>query len=599
MAVYRGTNATEVIVGSDLSDVIRGRDGDDLIFGYGDGSGVGGIAPAILVDGGGPGDDDLISAGSGNDTIYGGGGDDTIRGGAGDDELRGGLGDDLLNGGSGNDVLYAEGGNDTLRGGDGNDSLFGDTGNELLNGGTGNDWISGGDGDDTLQGGAGDDSLIGGLGDDLFVGGNGFDTAYISGTFDQIALTGSVGSTWISIGGHGTDTIRSTVEAISFSDGYTLYLDGTNNAAYAVDDSISVGEDGQTSIDAVELLVNDLDLEGDSIRIVGFDATVLIGSLSVLYAPDGSIASFVYDPGANFQSLAVGQTATTSFSYDVNDGGAGTTQATVTITINGVNDDPMVIDDSGTTDEDTPLGLDVLANDSDPDSGDTLSLVSAAVTNGLGSVSISGSQLVWDPAGAYDYLNDGETEIVVISYVVADANGGSATATATITVVGATDGPICTDVTLTAGDDTYDGLAGNTCIDALDGNDRVNGDFLYVYGYEYGVLIDIDTGDDHILGGTGNDSIYGEGYTMKFDFYTYAGPAASFVISAGNDTIDGQGGDDYISGDTDFSYNQWVVGGADATMLLGDDSLLGGDGADIVLWRFRRSLQQLDRRRIG
>jgi len=48
-----------------------------------------------------------------------------------------------------------------------------------------------------------------------------------------------------------------------------------------------------------------------------------------------------YDPNGQFQSLTAGQTATDSFTYTVSDG-FSTATGTVTVTINGVNDPPVL-----------------------------------------------------------------------------------------------------------------------------------------------------------------------------------------------------------------------------------------------------------------
>ena len=49
----------------------------------------------------------------------------------------------------------------------------------------------------------------------------------------------------------------------------------------------------------------------------------------------------------------------------MNDGNCDT--ATVTVTVNDVNDPPVANDDSATTDEDTPVTIDILDNDTDID----------------------------------------------------------------------------------------------------------------------------------------------------------------------------------------------------------------------------------------
>src|SRR5204862_59085 len=80
--------------------------------------------------------------------------------------------------------------------------------------------------------------------------------------------------------------------------------------------------------------------------------------------------SFSYLPAANYNG-------SDSFTYKANDGQADSGIATVNITITGVNDAPVAVNDSFTTAEDTTLNVvasGVLSNDSDVD-GDTLSAV--------------------------------------------------------------------------------------------------------------------------------------------------------------------------------------------------------------------------------
>jgi len=113
--------------------------------------------------------------------------DNQLSGGAGADALYGGLGADILDGGDDNDSLIGGtntifGGASTLPGGidtdtlNGNDQLLGGGGSDSLDGGFGNDIIKGGQGGGTvlLPTGVGD-LLLGGAGNDLLLGGmNGF-----------------------------------------------------------------------------------------------------------------------------------------------------------------------------------------------------------------------------------------------------------------------------------------------------------------------------------------------------------------------------------------------------------------------------------------
>ena len=137
---------------------------------------------------------DRLLAGGGDDTVMAGDGADTINGGDGADVLYGGVTAEDLR-----DVIFGGAGNDGIEGGYGNDALRGDSGDDTIGGGFGADTVIGGDGDDRLSGGAfgdllfgsdGDDFMNGGFGSDLLNGGNGADE------FFHIGITNH-GSDWI------------------------------------------------------------------------------------------------------------------------------------------------------------------------------------------------------------------------------------------------------------------------------------------------------------------------------------------------------------------------------------------------------------------
>ena len=82
------------------------------------------------------------------------------------------------------------------------------------------------------------------------------------------------------------------------------------------------------------------------------------------------------------------------------------------------------------------LIVDVLANDTDVDPDDTLSLDSVTVTGELGQAWIAFNKLVFYAGTDFDYLDEGESTTVTVCYTMSDASGFSSDASVEITVVG-------------------------------------------------------------------------------------------------------------------------------------------------------------------
>ena len=87
--------------------------------------------------------------------------------------------------------------------------------------------------------------------------------------------------------------------------------------------------------------------------------------------------------------------ATDTFTYKANDGTLDSNVATVTITVKGVNDKPVAVDDVYSTDEDTTLTVvaadGVLKNDSDIDSGTLTAILVVGPTHGALTLNADGS----------------------------------------------------------------------------------------------------------------------------------------------------------------------------------------------------------------
>ncbi|EKQ3545048.1 tandem-95 repeat protein, partial [Vibrio parahaemolyticus] len=179
-----------------------------------------------------------------------------------------------------------------------------------------------------------------------------------------------------------------------------------NDAPNAENDVITTEEDTAVTID---VLVNDSDVEGDALSIQSASVPKEQGTVEVV---DGKL---VFTPAENFNGEA-------TITYIVTDGDL-TDEANVTVTVTPVNDSPVAVDDTVSTQEDTVVTIDVLPNDSDVD-GDKLSIQSASVPKEQGTVEVVDGKLVFTPAENFN----GDAEI---TYTVTD---GELTDEAKVTV---------------------------------------------------------------------------------------------------------------------------------------------------------------------
>ncbi|MGV3755793.1 MAG: Ig-like domain-containing protein [Verrucomicrobiota bacterium] len=182
-----------------------------------------------------------------------------------------------------------------------------------------------------------------------------------------------------------------------------------------------------------------------------FDANSALGA-TVNVNPDGS---YTYDPRSvlSLRQLPGGATMDDTFSYTAqDDDGFDTT--TVTITVTGVNEAPVGVNDAYAANEDTvlavPTATGVLANDTDVDAGAVLSVTAFDAVSARGAVVfvVSDGSFFYDPSAvpAIQGLAVGQTLVDTFTYTVSDGDGGSDTAiTVTITVSGRNDPPVAVD----------------------------------------------------------------------------------------------------------------------------------------------------------
>ncbi|MBU1187519.1 MAG: tandem-95 repeat protein [Gammaproteobacteria bacterium] len=208
-----------------------------------------------------------------------------------------------------------------------------------------------------------------------------------------------------------------------------------NLAPVANADAFSVDEDTALNVAAPGVLANDSDPETDPIT-----AVLAAGPANAQSFTLNADGSFDYTPNADFNG-------SDSFSYFANDGQTNSAAATVTITVNAINDAPVAVEDSATTDEDIQVDIDVLANDSDIDGNLDPASVTVTTPPADGGTSVNPAN------GVITYTKSGDFN-GADSFVYEVCDDGTplpaqcATATVNITINDVNDAP-----TFTAGPD--------------------------------------------------------------------------------------------------------------------------------------------------
>ena len=193
----------------------------------------------------------------------------------------------------------------------------------------------------------------------------------------------------------------------------TITVRSVNDPPDVVDRSINVDEDG-----SIAVALGGADPDGDS--------------LTITHASPGHGA---YDGTA--YTPASGYAGPDSFTYTASDGNGGTDTATVTITVRPGNDAPDVIDRAAATDEDVPLAITLTGTDPD---GDALTISTTGPSHGTYAAG------VYTPAANYHGPDS-------FSYTADDGNGGTDTATVSITVRSVNDAPLAGDQNVATDED--------------------------------------------------------------------------------------------------------------------------------------------------
>ena len=192
--------------------------------------------------------------------------------------------------------------------------------------------------------------------------------------------------------------------------------DGSSTPALsssAANDATTLDEDTSTGVDVT---ANDTNVTPSTARITNQPAN---GTASI------SGGTITYTPNADFNGIdAIG------YSVDSNNN-SGSNSATLTVTVNNVNDAPVAVNDANSTNVNTPIEINVLNNDTDVDDGTSLLTVQIIESAANGSLTLLGNGLVsyqpvldftgqdsftyqaLDPAG-------GQSNIVTVTITVSD-----------------------------------------------------------------------------------------------------------------------------------------------------------------------------------
>jgi VCBS repeat-containing protein len=420
-------------VGNDLDNVLVGNNGNNVIDGAGGADIMAGNAgdDTYIVDG--MADQVIELASNGTDTVV-----STVDYTLGDnvENLRLAGANNLNGAGNGQaNVLEGNSGDNALSGMDGNDTLYGYAGNDLLDGGAGVDTLAGGSGDDTYIVESSSDSVIETVGE-------GTDTVLSSVSFGLSAnvenlslqgmadidgvgnslnntLTGNAGNNAL-YGGDGNDTLGGGV-------GDDLLAGGAGEDAYHY--NLGDGNDRIEDMQGFNTLyfgagistsMLEADRVGDDLVIHVRDSQdfMTLDSWFTQTDTDG-LNSIVFEDGTVLDREGIEELmnqppiANTDLLTVYEDGGALTTPASV-----------------------------LLANDTDPNPGDVLSVVSVSESSMGATVTFANNELTYDIGGQYQELAQGETLKDSFIYTISDQENATATGLVEVNIVGVNDAPV-------------------------------------------------------------------------------------------------------------------------------------------------------------
>ena len=629
-----GGSGDDTITGDKTSNFFRGGAGNDALDGaagvdtadYSDKTVSVAVALAnstavdVLVDG--VVEDSLRSienvvGGSGNDILSGDSLVNRLEGGAGNDILKGGNGKDILDGGTGSDTVdYSDKivtvtltlsgeSPSVVRINKSSEDTISNFENAI--GGSGNDLLTGDGLVNRLEGGAGDDVLKGAGDNDVLDGGDGIDTADYSDKTVAVSVA-LAGATPVSVlvNGVAEDTISNVESVIGGSANDTLtgdalanrFLGGAGNDRLEGGDGIDTADYSDKTTSVVVTLAGATPVT----VTVGGVAEDTISNIENIIGGSGR-DTLIGDALANRLDGGLGNDLLIGgLGSDLLDGGIGADTAdysdrtaALSVTLNGATLAAVKV--AGLV-EDTLRNVEYIIGGSGNDTliGDDLA---NRFESGAGDDFLRGG-------GGADFM-DGGAGIDTVDYSdktvsVALTLAGSGLSTVTVdgvaedtvrnieNVIGGSGNDTLTGSTGAnrivggLGNDTMDGGAG---IDTLDYSDKTTSVVLTLAGSTFtgvtvgGVAEDTIRNFENVIGGTGSDTLTGDGL------------ANYFFGGLGNDVLDGGGGIDTADySDKITSVSVTLAGATPVTVKVNNvvedtisniENIIGGGGKDTLI----------------
>lgn len=160
----------------------------------------------------------------------------------------------------------------------------------------------------------------------------------------------------------------------------------------------------------------------------------------LVFSSDSTITGFTLSTNGNYEfdaasydSLMLGEEKIIVIPITVTDETENTTNGNLTITITGINDDPVVIASLVSMNENSTISGQISASDIDLPLGYALTFSTTSSEGGL-ILNTDGSYLF--DSSSYNYMNAGETKFITIPIIATDDIGSTGTANLRIRISG-------------------------------------------------------------------------------------------------------------------------------------------------------------------